>query len=107
MQLRNPDFGNSYTIAPNVDVRLSMDGDIRKATFNAITVTRQKLTFSGLTLDQKNALQSFMLGNAGIQFVWNTHLGVPVTVIIVDNTVTFTRLGSGCLYQFSITVEEV
>lgn len=107
MILRNPNFGNTYTVAPNVVVRLSVDGDVRTARFNAPTVSRQGLTLSALTEAQKDALKWFFLGNAGVQFVYKTFLNTTINCIIIDDEINFVKTGSGCQYEVSLTIEEI
>ncbi len=108
MILNNPDFGNSYTVEPNVIIKTSLDGDTRITHNNDALRDKQTITMSALSLSQKEALQSFLLGNAGVQFVWHNHLGQTLNCVVTNTTVQFIKGGKGnCMYACTLSIEVV
>jgi hypothetical protein len=106
MIFKNPSLGNSFSLDTNTIVRKTMDGDtvVYKNSFWP-NFEGFSVTFEALSLEEKDALKSFLLGSAGQVIRYKDHEGSNWVGIFTTPNPEFIETGSLCLYKVSLTFE--
>lgn len=105
MILKNPTFGNSYSIDNRAVVKTLMSGESQVITDPAWPKPeRLKMQFRGLTEEQKEAFIAFAQAVAGDITPMTDHEGVNWNGLIVDDP-EITSEGLNCMWTVSYTYE--
>ena len=104
MQLRAPNFYNTWTVDTDTKIRRSLGGDLLTPRDpNWATIRSWKMTFSALTTDQKNSLIQFCIQTAGQLITFTDFEGSSWEGVIRNDVLNFKEgRGGGCNWSVEI-----
>jgi hypothetical protein len=106
MILRNPEFGNSFTVDTNTEIRRSVEGSLIVTRSSNWPITESfTVTIRALNLQQRDLLKSFYRNTAGQEIQLVDHENRTWNGMIVTNNPKITTNEDGCNYESSFTFE--
>jgi hypothetical protein len=104
MTLKNPKFGNTFTLNTGVTIKRSLDGqlivDAHKNILEAYNVS-----FEALTQVERDSLIDFFISTAGEEIQMQDHEGFNWLGIITTEQPTFRTDGRTCKYSTELSFE--
>ncbi len=104
MQLRSPNFSNTWTTDTNTKIHRSLDGDLLTPRDPNWPVLRSwRMTFSALTTAQRNGLMTFCQQTSGQLINFTDFEGTTWQGIIRNDVLLFREgISNGCNWSVDI-----
>lgn len=101
MLLRNPRFGNTYSLDTGVTIRRTLNGELIVDAHRNQLYTLH-LEFEALTQGQRDSLIDFFINVAGQVVALKDHEGFNWSGVFSDSQPVLVCNGPGCLYSGSM-----